>query len=205
MGEPGGASPAVGGGCPVRADAVENRRRILEAAEEVFARDGVAVPVDVVAERAGVGVGTLYRHFPTKEALFEAIVMTKLESLVEGAHAALGAVPGEDPATALFAFLQVLGAQATEKHDLFDALAAAGIDVKSKCGDKVAELERAVSELIARAQGAGAIRHDVTAPEVLGLVIGVCSAAARPGHPGVSGERLIQIVCDGLRPEVAVA
>ena len=107
-------SPGDGGGRPVRADAVENRRRILEAAEVVFAREGVSVPVDVVAERAGVGVGTLYRHFPTKEALFEAIVMTKLESMVEGAAAALDAGSGEDPGEALFSFLQVLGGQATE-------------------------------------------------------------------------------------------
>ena len=60
---------------PQRADAVKNRRRILEAAEEVFASQGVSAPVDLVAEQAGVGVGTLYRHFPTKEALIEAIVV----------------------------------------------------------------------------------------------------------------------------------
>src|SRR5450755_395015 len=68
---------------PMRADAVKNRQRILEAAETTFASLGLSVPIDTVAERAGVGVGTLYRHFPTKEALFEAIVMTRLEELLQ--------------------------------------------------------------------------------------------------------------------------
>jgi hypothetical protein len=69
------ASPC--GSRPMRADAVKNRARILEAAEEIFATEGVSVPIDTVAERAGLGVGTLYRHFPTKEALFEAIVVDR--------------------------------------------------------------------------------------------------------------------------------
>src|SRR5271163_45641 len=69
----------------MRADAVKNRQRILEAAEAIFATEGLAVPIDTVAERAGVGVGTLYRHFPTKEALFEAIVIERLLELLETA------------------------------------------------------------------------------------------------------------------------
>ena len=79
------------GARPMRADAVKNRQRILEAAEEIFATEGVSVPIDAVAERAGVGVGTLYRHFPTKEALFEAIVMARLEYLLEQRQGALPA------------------------------------------------------------------------------------------------------------------
>ncbi len=66
-----------------RADAVRNLAKILEAAEEVFAAEGIAVPIDEVARRAGVGIGTVYRHFPTKEALFEAIVVARLEGLIE--------------------------------------------------------------------------------------------------------------------------
>ena len=67
----------------MRADAVKNRARILQAAEEVFAANGISAPIDMVAEQAGVGVGTVYRHFPTKEALFEAIVLTGLQELVD--------------------------------------------------------------------------------------------------------------------------
>ena len=66
---------------PMRADAQRNHEKILEAAEEIFALDGVIVPIDIVAERAGVGIGTLYRHFPTKESLYEAIVLTRLKDV----------------------------------------------------------------------------------------------------------------------------
>ena len=83
----------------MRADAVKNRARILEAAEEIFATEGVSVPIDTVAERAGLGVGTLYRHFPTKEALFEAIVVDRLESLLEMARRQS---VDPDPGAALF-------------------------------------------------------------------------------------------------------
>ena len=69
-----------------RADAVRNLAKILQAAEEVFAAEGLAVPIDEVARRAGVGIGTVYRHFPTKEALFEAIVVARLEGLIERAR-----------------------------------------------------------------------------------------------------------------------
>ena len=81
--ERGTAGPEAQETRPMRADAVKNRARILEAAEEIFATEGVSVPIDAVAERAGLGVGTLYRHFPTKEALFEAIVVERLERLLE--------------------------------------------------------------------------------------------------------------------------
>src|ERR1700689_486109 len=69
---------------PLRSDAERNRQRLLEAAQQVFAEEGLAVPIDAIAQRAGLGVGTLYRHFPTKEALFEAIVVGRMERLGEG-------------------------------------------------------------------------------------------------------------------------
>ena len=84
----GGAPPA--GARPMRADAVRNRARILEAAEVVFATEGIEAPVDAIAEKAGVGVGTLYRHFPTKEHLCEAILMERLSALAADARALAG-------------------------------------------------------------------------------------------------------------------
>ena len=68
---------------PLRADAQRNRARLLEAAEAVFAAEGISVPVDLIAEKAGVGVGTLYRHFPTKEKLFEAILIGRIDGIVD--------------------------------------------------------------------------------------------------------------------------
>src|SRR5580693_1548480 len=98
---------------PMRSDAVKNRQRILQAAEEIFATEGLSVPIDTVAERAGVGVGTLYRHFPTKEALFEAIVMARLDILLEIAKSYAAA---DDPGAALFSFLGEFATQASAKH-----------------------------------------------------------------------------------------
>src|ERR1700733_15507536 len=101
---------AEGAARPLRADAQRNRLRVLEAAEAVFASEGISVPVDVIAEKAGVGVGTLYRHFPTKEKLFEAILIQRLEELVTDARARLGA---EDPGSAFFGFLEHLVEEST--------------------------------------------------------------------------------------------
>ena len=97
---------------PMRADALKNQGRILEAAEEVFALQGVSAPIDMVAERAGVGVGTVYRHFPTKEALFEAIVLSRLEEL---ASAATVSTQADDPSEAFFSFLRLFATAGVEE------------------------------------------------------------------------------------------
>jgi AcrR family transcriptional regulator len=187
---------------PRRADAVKNRQRILDAAAEVFATKGVSVPIDLVAARAGVGVGTLYRHFPNKEALFEAIVLTKVDDLVTEAHAAASA---EDPVGALFAFVRRFAAKAAMKHDLFDALGSAGIDIKSRCGTSIEELESGIDRLLSRAAATGTVRDDVQAHEIVGLVVGMCDAAKRLGGDGDSVQRLIDVVCEGLRTHATPA
>jgi len=190
-------SEGEGDGRPMRADALRNRRRILEAAEEVFADRGVSAPVDLVAERAGVGVGTLYRHFPTKEALFEAIVLTRLEDLVAEASAGGDA---DDAGEVFFSFLRKFAGKVSNKHDLVDALGAQGIDIKSRCSERFDELQSGVERMLRRAEEAGAVRDGVTTPEVLGLVVGVCKAAEQSKLDGHSSERMVDIVCDGLRP-----
>ena len=182
---------------PMRADAVKNRLRILEAAEEVFAARGVAAPIDEVAERAGVGVGTLYRHFPNKEALFEAIVQTRLEELAQAAAAPPG--PG-DAGEAFFSFVREFASKVTNKHDLIDALGAAGIDIKSRCAATADELEAGVAKMLERAEAAGSVRKGVTTREVMGLVVGVCQASEHTELDADSRLRMVEIVCDGLRP-----
>jgi AcrR family transcriptional regulator len=181
----------------MRADAVKNRERILEAAETTFASLGLAVPIDVVAERAGVGVGTLYRHFPTKEALFEAIVMTRLAVLVDEAKMRIDA---SDPGDAFFSFLRRFANEALAKLDLFDAMNAAGFDIKSRCAEMVDELKRGIDILIVRAKAVTAVRYDVTADEVMSLISGTCMAARQAGLDDVSCQRMVDIVCAGLRP-----
>ncbi len=190
--EPGRSSPR-----PMRSDALKNRQRILEAAEEVFATEGLSVPIDTVAERAGVGVGTLYRHFPTKEALFEAIVMARLDNLLEIAKSYAGA---DDPGDALFSFLGEFAQQASAKHDLFDALSSAGIDIKSNCAEMVDEMKQSIDLLLRRAVCASCVRPDITTDEMIGLVVGVCQGGGHSGYDDATVARMMTIVCDGLRP-----
>jgi len=181
---------------PMRADAVKNRARILEAAEQIFSREGVSVPIDTVAERAGLGVGTLYRHFPTKEALFEAIVVSRLEQLLESVRALRDAT---DPGPALFTFLGEFAGHASAKRDLFEALGSAGIDIKSQCFETMDEMKRNIDQLRQRAVDAGAVRSDVSTDEMVGLVIGACQAGGHAGADDASLQRMVKIVCDGLR------
>ena len=114
---------------PLRADAARNRARVLEVAYETFAAEGLSVPIDEIARRAGVGAGTVYRHFPTKEDLFRAVLDERIRRVVdEGNALAAGRGPGE----ALFVFLRsvVLQFGATDRG-LADALAGSGIDVET--------------------------------------------------------------------------
>ncbi len=183
---------------PMRADALKNRKRILEAAEATFAEQGLSVPIDVVAESAGVGVGTLYRHFPTKEALFEAILLTRIDGLIAAATTYSTAA---DPGEALFAFLRKFAREASAKRDLFEALGAAGIDIKSQCHEKIEQLEIGVEVLLKRAVASGDVRSDVTTKEVLGLVVGTCMATEPSGIASGHCEQMLEVVCDGLRLE----
>src|SRR5205814_7441463 len=111
----------------LRADARRNRCRILEAAESVFAGKGMGASTDEVASAAGVGIGTVFRHFPTKAALLEALLVSKLRRLVDEAEALCSS---EDPRGALFAFFTRMLEQSSSKKAFADALAAAGIDVR---------------------------------------------------------------------------
>jgi AcrR family transcriptional regulator len=176
-----------------RSDSLRNQARILEAAAEVFGTEGLSVPIDDIAERAGVGVGTIYRHFPTKEALFEAIVLRHMQRFVDDAHARL---EEEDTAGALFGFLAHLVSEGVDKRDLADALARAGIDVKATAGGLKHELESAVEQLLLRAQRERTVRSDVSIADLMGLVAGSCMTAG--GNAG-SADRMLAVVCDGLR------
>jgi len=181
---------------PMRADALRNRARILEAAEVVFAAEGIEVPVDLIADKAGVGVGTLYRHFPTKEKLCEAILLERLGQLTDDARAMADA---DDPAAAFFGFLRHVVEEGTAKRDLLIAVMGAGLEFEQTSAPVKDALRDAVGVLLARAQAVGAVRRDVTAPAVVSLVGATCQAAAHGGGPPACD--LLAIVCDGLRPQ----
>jgi len=184
----------------LRADAQRNRVRILEAADALFGSEGLAVPIDDIAERAGVGIGTVYRHFPTKEALFEAIVVSHFERLVGDARSL---ATSDDPAEALFGLIARIVGEAVSKRDLADALAGAGIDFKATAHGFKHDLELAVGELLVRAQRAGTVRDDVKLEDVLGLIAGACMSTERYGGNAGSPARMLEVVCDGLRQPVS--
>jgi AcrR family transcriptional regulator len=183
---------------PLRADAQRNRARLLEAAEAVFAAEGISVPVDLIAEKAGVGVGTLYRHFPTKEKLFEAILIGRIDDIVDDARAR---IESDDPGAAFFAFLTHLVEESTLKRDLIQALLGAGVEIELAVAGSKANLEEAVDRLLAVAQQAGAVRSDVSSAVVLSLVGATCIAADQHPHTADLPEGILAIICDGLRPQ----
>ncbi|MET9018570.1 helix-turn-helix domain-containing protein [Actinopolymorpha sp. NPDC004070] len=181
----------------VRADARRNRARLVEVAAQAFATGGLSVPMDEIARRAGVGPGTLYRHFPTRDALFEAVVQERLERLVDAARARLDA---EHPGEALFEFVDLMVTEAAPKKDLVDALTGAGVDVRARLGATAAELRTQLDLLLARAQRARDVRADVTAADLLALLAGILHSQHASGdHTPADPARALTVVRDGLR------
>jgi AcrR family transcriptional regulator len=173
---------------PLRADARRNRDRILVAARDAFAEVGFAVPLDDIAARAGVGPGTVYRHFPTKEALFQAVIEARVTDLVAAArHRA----DDPDPGAAFFAFLTHLGAEGAAKRDTSDAMTVPG--------PLLADLHDAVATLLARAQAAGQVRPGITVADLFTFLKSLFTAVHDSADPG-RAQRLFAVLCDGLRP-----
>jgi AcrR family transcriptional regulator len=169
----------------------------------VFAAEGISVPVDLIAETAGVGVATLYRHFPTKEKLFEAILIGRIEEIVEDARVR---IDSDDPGAAFFGFLAHLVEESASKRDLIQALMSAGVEIELAVADTKRNLEEAVSRLLQVAQRAGAVRDDVSSAVVLSLVGATC-IATDPHTSGLPGmpQAFLTIICDGLRPPPAAS
>jgi AcrR family transcriptional regulator len=182
---------------PLRADAVRNRRRILEAAESVLASQGLSAPIDDIARAAGVGIGTIYRHFPTQEALYEAIVVNRVQRLVDEARAR---ADSSNPGAAFFGFLSHWVENSTKHRELVDGLALSGIDVKAATGDVKQRLRDAMEVLLVRAQEAHEVRDDVRIDDLMSIIAGACHANAYAGFDPDLRRRTVAILCDGLRP-----
>src|SRR5690348_9576003 len=180
----------------MRADAARNRARVLEVAYETFAADGLAVPIDEIARRAGVGAGTVYRHFPTKEALFQAVIAERIRGVVQEGRTLLAEA---DPADALFAFLRSMVLQwGAADRGLVDALAGSGIDVNTVVPEAEDEYLTVVGDLLAAAQRAGTVRSDITVADVKALLVG---CQAMQSYNADVAERVTSVVFDGLRAE----
>lgn len=176
----------------MRADAERNRAKILAAAEEVFAELGASASTEEVARRAGVAIGTVFRHFPTKRDLLAAImkevrqqVTVRVETLADQG----------DPATALFELFAELVKQAAAKKTVVDLL---GVDIQ--VGQQFLELRSAIGTLLARAQDAGTVRRDVRVDEVVALMTATSQGALLAGWGDDLRDRALDVVFAGLRP-----
>jgi AcrR family transcriptional regulator len=179
-----------------RADAVRNRERVLEAAKAVFSAGGPDASLEAVARRAGVGIGTLYRHFPTREALFEAVYRREVEQLGELAEQ-LKNEP--QPVEALRQWLRSNVEFVATKKGMSAALALAA---HGKSSELIAfsfeRLTKAVGALLDRAVAAGEIRADVSPEDLLRALVGMCYLHDQPGWQA-SVIRLLDVFIDGLR------
>jgi AcrR family transcriptional regulator len=178
-----------------RADARRNRARILEAAEQVFSEKGPSASTEEVASRAGVAIGTVFRHFPTKDNLLSALMKELLQRLTDEVTA-LSA--DGDPASALFTFFTRMVEQAAAKKTVVDLLAQAGINVQ--VAEPVRALRQGIEAVLTRAQQAGAVRDDIQIGEVMALLTSTCQGALCAGWDPDLQHRTLTIIFTGLRP-----
>jgi AcrR family transcriptional regulator len=182
----------------MRADAARNRARILEAAEAVFAEKGPSASTEEVAARAGVAIGTVFRHFPTKKDLLAAIVGDLVRRLTADVERLIA---DGDPATALFDFFTRLVALSAAQKTVVELLAGAGLDLP--VAKLVRALWQAIETLLAGAQRAGTVRAEVRTDEVIALLTGLCQGALSAGWDADLQQRTLAVVFAGLRPPVA--
>jgi AcrR family transcriptional regulator len=178
---------------PLRADARRNREKVIAAARLAFAEHGRDAQMDDVARRAQVGVGTVYRHFPTKEALFVALLEDTFAEIADRTRPAL---EQEDAWAAFTAMLWDAGETLAGDRALVEAMAADLTD--QPCSGQV-ELTEIAAELMERARTAGDLRPDAVIEDIPMLLCGLGSAAERPHPCGAPWRRHLAILIDGLR------
>lgn len=179
---------------PLRADARRNRARILAAAEVVFAARGAAASTEEVATEAGVAIGTVFRHFPTKEVLLQALVKDLLVRLTAEADALTGS---GDPATALFVFFEHVVEQSAAKRSVVDLLARAGVEVE--VAGPVQTFRLAVAALLDGARRVGAVRDEIELDDVMALLASTSEGALRAGWGPALQRRVLDVVFAGFR------
>jgi AcrR family transcriptional regulator len=180
-----------------RADARRNRARILEVAVDAFAREGLGVSIQEIARRARVSTGTVSRHFPTKDDLYAAIVLDRVQRLVSTARTLAVTQPA---GPAFYRFIEVVALEGAENRAIGDALVGAGFDVQAAAGGADEDLMGAWTALLSSAQAAGQVRADVTIEDVKALVIGCCSLRNDPDSANAATRRLLSVITAGLQP-----
>ena len=179
-----------------RSDAQRNRERILEAAKEAFTRAGVDASLDEIAKEAGVGPGTLYRHFPTRETLLGAVYRTEMEKLASAERKFAEELP---PVEALRAWLLLFVDYIAAKQLIGPALTALLGDPKKVFEDSHARVWEAIRALVKRAIKSGDMRKDLDPIDLLRALVGVANVATSPDWQQ-SARRLVDILIAGSRP-----
>ncbi len=189
--------PAKGATRKTRADAARNRERLLDAAKIVFARSGTGASLDAVVRQAGVGTGTLYRHFPTREALYEAVYRRDIAQLVDLSADTLAAC---DPVEGLRHWLHTMVGVVATKKGMIAAFALAADTTTAISAKWTGSLVAALDTMLDRAVRAGRIRSDIKGEELLLAVVGMCMLRNQPDWQA-SVIRLIDTLVDGLRTD----
>ncbi|MGW7685499.1 TetR/AcrR family transcriptional regulator [Kribbella sp. NPDC054772] len=180
----------------MRADARDNRARIMTAADDVFGRSPLA-STDDVAKLAGVGIATVFRHFPTKTDLLEAVLTLRLERLRDRALELTGSA---DPGAAFYAFFTQVVSESASKLAIGEALTAAGVAAGESAREAGRGMREAIAGLLTAAQQSGAVRADAGMPEVYALLIGASRGATAANLEPELRDRMLALIYDGLKP-----
>lgn len=180
-----------------RSDGLRNRERLIEAAKDVLGQGGPEASLEAVARRAAVGIGTLYRHYPTREALFQAVYRHEVDQLIKLAGELENA---PDAAEALRSWLHAGVALVATKRGMLGALAVVKTEASTTMYSELsARMKAAVDLLLQRAVTEGALRADITADDLLQTMYAFCYA--RQPEPGWEAQvlRLLDVFLDGLK------
>jgi AcrR family transcriptional regulator len=180
---------------PVRADAHRNRQRLLEAARRSFSADADRVALEGIAREAGVGIGTLYRHFPTREALVEAVHHAEVTRLCDSASELLAT---REPDTALRAWMDRFADYIATKREMADALRAVIASGAITSSQIRGQMSAAVQLMLDAGAGAGTLRDDVRADDVVASLVGTFLACGQPEQREQAG-RMLDLLMDALR------
>jgi AcrR family transcriptional regulator len=182
-----------------RADKTRNREELLVTATRLFASAGPDPSMRAIASEAGVGMATLYRHFPTREALVEAVYQDQVSRLTTGARELLTQL---DPPAALRGWMDLFGDWIATKNGMLDTLLAMIESGEIAHADTRAELLGAIEHLLEAGRKSGELRTDVPADDIAATLIGIFTVAGSPEHT-VMRARLLNLLMDGLRPSAS--
>ncbi|MEU4243410.1 helix-turn-helix domain-containing protein [Actinoplanes sp. NPDC026619] len=179
-----------------RADAARNRDQLLAVATRVFMSAGGEPSMRAIAREAGVGIATLYRHFPTRESLVDAVYRDQVVRLTTGARDLLGQMP---PAAAMRRWTDLFGDWIAAKNGMLDTLLSMIQAGEIAHADTRAELLTAITTILDAGRVAGDLRPDVTAEDIAAALVGIFTVASKPAREAQAA-RLLNLLMDGLRP-----